>query len=190
MPLPPWLPLPPWPASNPFAVVLAFLLPTSGRCDLMASFPSLLFFRCCSRRILAAATASLGSALPSLPAFCCPMRLPFPLPLFSPLLSLCSCSRCCICSRCLCAPAFIALQGRRNMLPTSLVCVSVRLCMWVFGAIGSNVASTLCVQGPGAAGLAAERPRIPIPPRSRGTSILMGHPWPWPVAIRTPSAQI
>ena len=46
------------------------------------------------------------------------------------------------------------------------------------------------VQDPGAAGLAAERPRSPIPPRPCGKSILMGQPWPWSAANRTPSAQI
>ena len=45
------------------------------------------------------------------------------------------------------------------------------------------------VQGPGAAGLAAERPRSPIPPRPCGTSILMGQPRPWSAASRSPTAQ-
>ena len=44
------------------------------------------------------------------------------------------------------------------------------------------------VQGPGAAGLASERSRIPIPPRPCGKSILMGQPWPWSATSRTPSA--
>ena len=39
-------------------------------------------------------------------------------------------------------------------------------------------------------GIAAERPRSPIPPRPCGKSILMGQPWPWSAANRTPSAQV
>ena len=44
------------------------------------------------------------------------------------------------------------------------------------------------VQDPGAAGLAAERPRSPIPPRPCGTSILMGQPRPWSATSRTPTS--